>query len=133
MSVNNHSGGLKADGFMWCGGHGLAGSIALIEVAYMVVSNDSAPIHIAGAFNNEIVLIPTCKHPDHILPWRNGSQTYKAASLYKKLMSDEYSSQPTELYGVLADKAIGEFEDYLPEPDAVIDYVKLRLPKTGVE
>jgi len=111
----------------------LEGLIVLIEAAWMVVSNDSAPIHLAGAFDNEIVLIPTCKHPDHILPWRNGSQTYKASALYKKLMSDEYSSQPTELYGVLADKTVGEFEDYLPESDAVIDYVKSRSSKMGVE
>lgn len=74
--------------------------ICLISKAKMVISNDSAPIHIAGAFNNEIVLIPTCKHPDHVLPWRNGSQTYKATSIYKRLVIDDIKANPNTVYEV---------------------------------
>ena len=99
------------------------GLIALVAAAKTLISNDSAPIHIAGAFDNNIILIPTCKHPDHILPYRNGSQYYKAVALYKKLMAYEYNSQPTLINGSAADKLVGDFKDYLPEPDAVVNQV----------
>jgi len=51
----------------------LGGLIAIISRGRCLVSNDSSPIHIAGAFGNWIVLIPSCKHPDHVLPYRNGT------------------------------------------------------------
>ena len=63
--------------------------IAIISMAPILVSNDSSPVHLAGAFDNWIILIPTCKHPDHILPYRNGTKSYKTAALYKKLALDD--------------------------------------------
>jgi hypothetical protein len=102
----------------------LKGLIALISSAKVVLSNDSAPIHLAGAFDNHIVLIPTCKHPDHILPFRNGSQYYKACAMYKKIMAYEYSSQPTEIYGVLGDKFTGDYNEFLPNVEDVVSKVK---------
>jgi hypothetical protein len=68
---------------------GLKGLIAAVSAARVLVTNDSAPMHVAGAFDNELVVIPTCKHPDLVLPWRNGSQHYKTKVLYKKLVYDE--------------------------------------------
>lgn len=101
--------------------------IALIGCASVVVSNDSAPIHIAGFSDIGIVLIPTCKHPNHLLPWRKGSQSYKTCALYKKLMVDEYESAPTTLYGSSADYVPGDWNEYLPEVGQVVDAVfKLR-------
>jgi len=102
----------------------LDGLIALIASAKALVSNDSAPIHLAGAFDNYIVLIPTCKHPDHLLPYRQKIQYHKAIALYKKFMGDDYNSQPTELYGSLGDKVKGDYLDYLPEPAEVAAQVE---------
>ena len=102
----------------------LDGLIALIASAKVLVSNDSAPIHLAGAFDNYIVLIPTCKHPDHLLPYRQKIQYHKAIALYKKFMGDDYNSQPTELYGSLGDKVKGDYLDYLPEPAEVAAQVE---------
>lgn len=101
----------------------LGGLIALISVARGLISNDSAPIHIAGAFDNQIILIPTCKHPDHVLPWRNGSQTHKATALYKKLVVDDFDSQPTTVHGSSGEFVHGDILDYLPDPCDVISYV----------
>lgn len=101
--------------------------IALIASARCLVSNDSAPIHIAGAFDIEIVLIPTCKHPDHILPFRHGSQSFRAKALFKKLMCDEYESAPTTIYGSLGDKVPGDWADYLPEPSEVVQWTTKTL------
>jgi len=98
----------------------LGGLIALISEANMVISNDSAPVHLAGAFDNNIILIPTCKHPDHILPFRGNSRTYKQKALYKKLSLDDCGQAPTELYETSAEFIKREFKDYLPLPTEVV-------------
>lgn len=94
----------------------LGGLIALISQARVLVSNDSSPIHIAGAFDNHIILIPTCKHPDHVLAMRNGSRYHKAKALCKKLLVDSIESTPTQVHGQTIDNVVGDIMDYLPEP-----------------
>lgn len=111
----------------------VGGLISLISKAKVLISNDSAPIHIAGAFDNYIVLIPTCKHPDHVLPYRHGSVNYKSVALYKKLTLDAVSSQPTEVHGQRADHVVGNILDYLPEPKEVIKTVEEICNKRLVE
>lgn len=103
---------------------GLGGLIGLISQARVLVSNDSSPVHIAGAFDNHIILIPTCKHPDHVLPFRNGNRYYKADSLCKKLMFDSIDSSPTQIHGQTIDKVPGNIEDFLPDPKDVLEAVK---------
>ena len=93
--------------------------IALISQAKILISNDSAPIHIAGAFDNYIIVLPSCKHPDHILPYRNGSSN-KNIALYKKLIIDEVESRPTQLYPTSVDVKVKNWNDYLiPIPDII--------------
>jgi len=99
------------------------GLISLISVANVLVTNDSAPLHIAGAFDNGIVLIPTCKHHDHILPFRYGTQKYRAVALYKKEMSYEYDSRPTTVSGSSAHYLPGKWEEYLPDVNDVVSAV----------
>lgn len=96
--------------------------ISLIAHAKVTLSNDSAPIHLAGAFDNHIILIPTCKHPDHILPYRDGGRvTYKARALYKRLTLDDCVSQPTAVHGASGEFVKGDILDYLPDPQEVVD------------
>lgn len=104
---------------------GLGELFALISSAKILVSNDSAPVHIAGAFDNHIILIPSCKHPDHILPYRNGSPYYKACALYKKLTLDDVSSHPNNAYQVSGDFDVKDWNEYLPEIDSVVETIKL--------
>lgn len=94
--------------------------IALISKAKLLITNDSAPLHIAGAFDNNLIVIPTCKHPDHLMPYRYGIQGFKAKALYKNLMCYDYVSQPTEVHGSSAHFLPGKWEDYLPDVDLVI-------------
>ncbi len=101
----------------------LGSLIALISQAKVLLSNDSAPIHIAGAFDNEIILIPTCKHPDHLLPYRNGGIEYKATALYQRLTLDDCKQQPTEMYDASGEFVNGDILDYLPKPETVIQTV----------
>jgi hypothetical protein len=99
---------------------------ALIDSAKTLISNDSAPIHIAGAFDNNIVLIPTCKHPDNIMPYRNGSKYYKAKALYKKLMEEENSYFGGDITDVWIAKYVPDGHsilEYLPDVEEVIKTV----------
>jgi ADP-heptose:LPS heptosyltransferase len=100
----------------------LGGLIALLSKAKILVTNDSAPLHIAGAWDNHIVLIPSCKHPDFILPYRHGSKQYKTHTLYKKVMHDTVrkGDLPTDLVPWVA-KDWPDME--LPEPKEIIDKV----------
>ena len=98
----------------------LDGLIALIATSSIVISNDSAPIHIAGAFDNNILLIATCRHPDYILPYRKGSKTYKTFAFKKKLTIDDWDLSPTRIFKESADVVKGDILDYIPEPQEVV-------------
>lgn len=94
---------------------------ALISQAKVVVSNDSAPVHIAGAFDNWIVVVPTCKRPEHILPFRHGTQTYKTKVLCKRLLTEDIDSRPTVVHGQTVDWIPGgDILKYLPDPETVV-------------
>jgi ADP-heptose:LPS heptosyltransferase len=100
--------------------------IALIAQAKVLVTSDSAPIHIAGAFDNWIIAIPTVKHPDHILPFRHSSVYHKTDVLYKKLVLDDYSTSPFEVNEVAVAKLVDTWDNYLVEPKVVIEKIKER-------
>jgi len=102
----------------------LGSLFAVIKSARILISNDSAPIHIAGAFPNWIFLIPSCKHPDHILPFRQGSQYFKTRTFYKKLTLDDCPSAPTEVHGSSGEFIKSDWKDYLCEPCEIIAEAK---------
>jgi|GEM_PF-814758 len=105
----------------------MKGLIALIANAPVLVTNDSLPLHIAGAFDNSIVLIPTCKRADCLLPYRKGSIYHKAVSVCKKTIDDDNMFSPTaevgwKLGGWQISKFKGEhtINEYLPDPQEVV-------------
>jgi len=99
----------------------LGSLMALLSSAKVLISNDSAPIHIAGAWDNWIVLIPSCKHPDHVLPYRQGQIDYKTKALYKRLALDDINSQPTCIEGSSGEFNVKDWSEYLPESSEVIN------------
>jgi FkbM family methyltransferase len=98
----------------------LDGLIALIATSNTLISNDSVPVHIAGAFDNNIILIATCRHSDYILPYRKGSKGYKSFAFKKKLTIDEWDLSPTMIFKESADVVKGNILDYLPTPEEVV-------------
>ncbi|MDD5538446.1 MAG: hypothetical protein PHF12_05730, partial [Candidatus Omnitrophica bacterium] len=69
-----------------------------------------------------------CKHPDRILPFRHGTQFYKAKALFKKIIDDDYTVTPTSMLGwQMAGWQIGKFkpgrtiEEYIPDTQEVIE------------
>lgn len=101
----------------------LGGLMALLSRAKVLVSNDSGPVHIASAFDNHIVLVPSCKHPDHVFHIREGNRYHKAEAVYKRLTCDDISSVPTEVHGQTIDHIKQDWGAYLPEASDVADAV----------
>lgn len=97
--------------------------ITLLSVGKVLISNDSAPIHLAGAFDNWIVLIPSCKNPDHILPWRERSLYHKAIALYNRLPIDEVESRPTQVTQTSAEFTCEDWLKYLMPADEIVKRV----------
>ena len=100
----------------------LEGLMTIIKLGKILITNDSAPVHIAGAFDNWIVLIPTMKHADHVLPYRGGYKYYKAISVCKKLTVDGLNRKTNEEKQRI-DLVEGDINDYLPETEQVINTV----------
>jgi hypothetical protein len=86
----------------------------------VLISNDSAPIHFAGAFDNKIILIPSCKHPDHVMPFRYKQNYWNGVALYKELLLNQVISHPTQVYETSADFDVDDWSKYLPEVNEVI-------------
>ena len=101
----------------------LGAMIALISLSKVTLTNDSAPVHIAGAFDNWLIVIPTCKCPDHILPFRKATQYYKTMALYKKLVIDDldilWLSEKPDTIDILKK----DIYEYLPDVVEVINAV----------
>jgi hypothetical protein len=104
--------------------------ITLISQAGTLITNDSSPLHIASAFDNNIILLTTLKHPDRLLHFRNGKRYHKAIAFYDKLMVDDtkynltdslsdYNSFDSSLFNY-------KIEDFTPDPHKVFSSV-LRL------
>lgn len=106
------------------------GLIALISKAPVLISNDSSPIHIAGAFDNWIILLPTCKHPDHVLPYRNGGHRHKSLALYKKLMCEDPLMNPNTLYGYGLKNIPPQhnINEYIPDVELILNAIKEIFP-----
>ena len=94
--------------------------LAMIEKTPVLVTNDSSPVHLAGAFDRQIVLIPTCKHPDNLLPFRKGRQDYKARAVCGRILEADMPLKPMTLEWSPVEFK-GDVRDYIPEPERVIE------------
>jgi hypothetical protein len=101
----------------------LGGLIAIISQAKITITNDSCPVHISGAFDNWLVVIPSAKWPWHIIPYRHGRQDYKVKALYKKLTIDDLDINFTSFSPDTIDIVRGDMLDYIPDPEEVIKNV----------
>lgn len=101
----------------------IEGMVALISKSRVLLSNDSAPIHIAGAFDNWIVVIPTIKHPDLILPFRRSDRYWRTKFPHKRLLRDLMPRAPTVWQEDNLAEFAAELPSCLPDPEHVIEVV----------
>lgn len=98
--------------------------ITLVSKIPILISNDSFPVHIAGAFDNWIGLIATCKNPDFILPYRNGNIYYKAKNLTKIPMHFDYEARPNFIEGSRVDHVEEKrLRECLPTSNDIKDFL----------
>lgn len=97
----------------------LGGLLALLSQSPVLLSNDSAPIHLAGAFDNNIILIPTCKHHEHLLPYRKGRKNFKTCALFKELACEDFNFVPNSVASWSIIRLKRDINEYLPTPEKV--------------
>lgn len=115
--------GLDADGTLDLRGQTtLPELFKVIADGALLISNDSSPVHIAGAFDKPCIMIPTCKHPDHVWPHRDSLLNVALGNTFPL---DIRPNKPREVLRV--DEATEEqLWQILPEIDEVVRHaVKL--------
>lgn len=99
----------------------IGGTMALISKCRASLTNDSMPTHIAGAFDNLFFLIASCKHPELVMPFRNGSQSWRARAFYKEITLTSKQMKPDTLTAKSIADVEGNILDYLPSVEEVVD------------
>jgi hypothetical protein len=101
----------------------LAELVALVSQARVLVSNDSAPVQIAGAFDNWIGVIATLRLAEYVLPWRKASQHYRAASLERAVLAADYFHKPSGSIQPALDACDeARLRECLPEPRTIVEF-----------
>jgi hypothetical protein len=105
--------------------------VRIIKETKILLTNDSGPLHIAGASDCYIGVFATCKSPDYILPYRNTNQYYKASNLTILPIWDTYNSkvnllENTEIYNC----PIELIRSAMPSNLDIYNWVKDRIKTT---
>lgn len=95
----------------------------LIRKAWLTITNDSAPVHIAAAFDNHLIVLPSIRHPDKLIHQRHGQRYWRVKPLYKKLMLDEFDWPVWKDLGFNWFPEITNKRDYLPDVSRIIDII----------
>ncbi len=104
--------------------------LALYERVGGLLTNDSGPMHLAGASKTWIFLVPTCKRPEHLFPYRGDdhiSNEYKSMSFCKKLVLDDIGSDPLSLSPIDGSGLPGKWDEYLPDTKEVAREIAFQL------
>lgn len=101
---------------------------ALVSISKVLISNDSAPVHVAGAFDTcHIGLIATCKHPDYVLPYRGPALVnyYNAMALEREQLYLDYSRKPSEAMPVtIVDCSEERMRECLPPAETILSFTR---------
>ena len=105
-------------------------SIAVCQRAQVVITNDSAPFHMASSGGAWIGVLSTVKHPDLLLHYRNGRHGFGAENLCRGGMWEEFNLNPNFCgefhYSECTDE---QMEKWLPEPADVAHWAVDKGPK----
>ncbi len=103
-------------------------SIWLLQRASVLITNDSAPLHMAASGDAHIGFIATCKHPDYITHWRKGQWSWRMQNLGLGGMWDIIDHCPNKENQITVDQVDENvLKSWLPEPKKVAEWTKERL------
>lgn len=99
-------------------------SIWHLQRCRSLVTNDSAPLHMAASGNAEIHFIATCKHPDYLYHWRRGVFAWSMKNHGKGGVWDLVDHCPNKNKKVTVDQ-IDEnvLRSWLPDPKELVSEV----------
>ncbi len=105
-------------------------SVALLQQASVLLTNDSAPMHMAASGDAWIGYIATCKHPDFISHWRHGQWSWRMENHGKGGIWDVIDFCPNKAQTVEVEN-VGEenLRAWLPDPK---DFANWAIEKDGV-
>lgn len=98
-------------------------TVWLLQHAKVLLTNDSAPIHMAATGNAWIGFLSTCKHPDFVMHWRRdergaASWCYRMKDLSLGGAYQLYDICPNKVEAVEAEDVGEHLENWLPEPES---------------
>ncbi len=103
-------------------------SIGLLQLAPVLLTNDSAPLHMAATGNAWIGFVATCKHPDYITHWRRGSFGWRMVNLGLGGIWDVLDFCPNVENKVEVENVGDELlRSWLPDPASVATWAYERL------
>lgn len=95
-------------------------TVYLLQNAKVLVTNDSAPLHMAASGDAHIFYVATCKHPDYLTHWRHREWGWRMRNLGNGGIWDVVDYCPNKTQEVSAEN-VGEklLLSWLPSPFTV--------------
>lgn len=96
--------------------------VSILKAATVVVTNDSAPLHMAAAGDAYIIFVASCKEPDHLMHWRYGRFGWKMKNMGNSGLWNWLSSIPIRDEDYCIDQMPEQFmvDHVLPPPNAIV-------------
>jgi hypothetical protein len=103
-------------------------TVALVQEAKVVVTNDSSPLHMAASGDAWILYAATCKHPDFLTYWRHGTWGWRMENMGRGGIWDTYSFLPNNSKMIEVDQCDeATLLKWLPEPQVMVERALFRL------
>lgn len=117
----------------WRGKMSLMETAAFLQHdARVLLTNDSAPLHLAAPGEAWIGYVATCKHPDMISHWRRGAWSWRMQNLGLGGVWDVVSHCPNQSQEVTADQVAPDLlASWLPRPEVFAEWALSRLLVEG--
>lgn len=98
-------------------------TVSLLKKSKVLLTNDSAPLHMAADSDCWIGMIATVKHPDFITHWRRGQWGYRMQNFSKGGMWELHDICPNKSERIDVDKVDEKIlRTWLPEPKELADW-----------
>lgn len=98
-------------------------SVALLQGARVLLTNDSSPMHMAASGKAWIGFLATAKHPDHLTHWRGGQFGWRMENLALGGMYELHDICPNKTKTVTAEEIdVLTLKSWLPEPASVAQW-----------
>ena len=103
-------------------------SVALMQASKVLLTNDSAPLHMATPGDTWIGFVSTVKHPDHMYTLRKGVFGWRMQDFSLGRMYNEIDVCPNKNEAVRVDECdILDLLKWLPEPKILTDWALDKL------